>query len=430
MKIIFYLMIVSVFFLPFSVSAEESIESSSNTETKPSFDVSSPPRILTTDLQPRQVVESPTMKVSFVVFDDDPITEIYVNEIVHEFQPASTVTFEADLAFQVGKNLVKVEAVDERGNRSQTLYLVAYGVALEEEKKEEKSAYTMTVVLGVKHELDDNPTNDVSTPVDLGDLELTGIVKDEDQPDFRTSWNLMLLVNYAGINFLTGATSSSYSQSKYENLGSNVLLLGVGKKPPSTESGYVLDYMLLDINVGGNDYAQNHNLSLGYQFASLGKKEESMRHVLSFSHTQKIFADESQQEGGDQGLKWEYHHLDAEKLDSFTRVISLGKRFEGNDDSKYDYLAFDFDWSNQWEAGYSFDIGFGFQYSKYATAKPVDGDVLGATRTDIPLRWTTAVGWEFLQGWTSQLNYNYKVNISNTKMYVRSIIGLSVNGNF
>ncbi|MGK5090650.1 hypothetical protein WDW89_01390 [Deltaproteobacteria bacterium TL4] len=394
------------------------------------------PKILTTDLIRRQKVESPNLRVSFFIHDEDKITKILINGQSHKFAPSKNVVVDTNLSFQEGINLVKVNAEDEQGNQREQIYLVAYGEGVDFEKEEQAdeskkgtSAFSWNVVFGLKYELDDNPTSDASLPVEIEGLDIQGVIEDSEQPDSKTSANVMVMFNKGNLSAFVGMTQSKYSKTEYESLSSDVGLLGIGYKPPSAEPGLLANYLFLNINTGGLAFAQFHNFTFGYQFAHKASNESDTRNTLSAVVARKIFADTTKDAGAQMDLKWEYNNLDKEKLDSFRYLFAVGNGDNGTVESEFTNVSMDFDWKNRWEVGFLFDIGFGFGKKDYPHELPLSED-LGKIRMDVPIRISTALGWQFVPGWTLLFDTKYVASISTKSPYVRTTQGITLSGLF
>ncbi|MBF0351260.1 MAG: hypothetical protein HQM11_09505 [SAR324 cluster bacterium] len=404
------------------------------------------PQIATTDLLRRQKSSTEILNVSFVIYDTDKVSQVLVNEQPVSFQPAETVVVNQSIKLSQGKNLIQIVAVDEAGNQREKRYLVSYKddkeLTQEEEKqlglleedtgsdKKDEKKLNWMVVVGAKYETDTNPSNDVGLPVKIGDIELTGVIDDAEQEDIRTSLNAMVLFMYDKWTAFVGASNSSYTKSIYESLSSTALILGAGMTPTPTENGMVFNYLFLDINLGGENYGQNHGFDVGYQFGHANKKEDVSRHILSLGYTLKLLASNEADTGSEQKLKYEYNNIDKEQLDSHKTVFSYGLNSDGTSESEYSFLTFDFDWFNKWEMGLLFDIGFGMHYRNYPNVTPLSAELLGDTRTDVPIRLSTALGWQFLPAWSVKYGYNYKINVSNKSLYQKTVHGLSIDGSF
>ena len=123
--------------------------------------------------------------------------------------------------------------------------------------------------------------------------------------------------------------------------------------------------------------------------------------------------------------------MDADQLDRYRSLISLGRADEGTLESIQDFLSFDFDWKNQWKNGVLYDIGFGFANRRYPNQIPLSTKTpLGEKRTDLPFRFSTALGWKFMEGWSTHYHLRYGVNLSNKVPTVRIIQGIELQGAF
>ena len=395
------------------------------------------PRVLTTDLMKRQKSAEDKKIVSFVIMDDDLVTAVWVNNQPEKIEPARTVTLTKEFGFKHGRNLISVEAQDERGNKTTVNYLVAFGPGVEvfmetaEKKAAGQEGWTISASLDVRYEKDDNPTLDLGLPIKVGDLDIQGIVDDTEQPDNRISANAMAIALYKGYNIKAGGSMIDYSQEKYRPVELKVAMLGTGYSPGSLASGWLLDYLFMDIDVGGTDYAQYHTASAGYQWSWKRKSGSFSTHSLAGVYTYKDFAAPENSNGGQEQLAWTFVSLDAEQLDSYRQVLTFGNNQDGTDLSEYSFAGASFDWNNKWKSGVLFDIGFALQYRTYKTDTPLSADTpLGAKRVDLPLGVTTALGWEFVKNWSLALGAEYNVNVSNKSPWVRTIQGVTLKGSF
>lgn len=396
------------------------------------------PQILTTDLKRRQTSEFEKLPVSFVVYDDDQVVKVLINSAPQPFEPAATVVINREFTLKPGKNLITVTAIDEQNHRRTRRYLVIYGEELGDlppEKAEPEDTkqprFNWQVNVGLSYESDSNPSNDIGIPVKVGDIEIKGVIDDSAQADVRTSMNALALFSYGKLNSFVGASSAGYGKSMYEKLQSKVVFGEVGWRPRFTESDLLAAWRFLDISTGGTRYSQQHLIGLGYQFGTEDKQEGNRRHIFRWGYTRKDFADASAKDGGQHSVKWEYQNMDPEQQDRFRSLIALGNTNEGYRETEQNFVRFDFDWKNQWHSGVLFDIGFGFGFRRYPNQAPLTSETaLGETRTDLPLRFSTALGWNFLQGWSAGYHYRYTFKLSNKAPSTRSLQGLQVQGTF
>lgn len=393
------------------------------------------PQILTSDLTVKQLLSEPTKFVSFVIVDDDTIEEVTINGEPTDFVPGKTVVINKHFNFQPGKTQIKVVAVDEAGNRREKSFLVGYaleeGDAFMAEEKPKERGFFWKVSFSAAFENDDNPSNDLSLPVSIGDLEISGVIPDSEQPDSRQVINGTLVAGFNQLSAFGGMAQTTYSKSENEYLNSQAIFFGVGYNIPfSPTRKLLLNLLMLDINIGGEDFSQNTKFSPGMEFTSKDD-EGSYKHVLGLDVTSKDFANPDVNAGSQMVLKWVYDSTDAEKLDNYHRTFALGTNDNGTDASKCSFATFDYDWKNRWESGFRWDLGFGFQYRNYENEVPLSTETgLGATRTDMPLRLSTGLGWVFNPDWSVMADYRYTFNLSNKSPYVRSISGLTLNGAF
>ncbi len=394
----------------------------------------SAPQILTTDLIRKQKISKPEKIISFVVVDESSISEILINGVPQIFERADTVVINKKFIFEPGKTIVEVIAVDVSGNSRKKTFLVGLGeeVDIDEETKKDANArkFFLKTSFALSYELDSNPTNDFSTPVPVKGMDIKGVVDDSEQADYRSVANLTLVLGTGMVNGFVGGVKNTYFNQKNKSINSQAAFLGVGLRLKYLEDDFfVLNYLLTDVNVGGNDFSQSHSLTPGMLFNS--KDEEGLyKHLWTMNYTSADFSDSAKTDSPSYTFKWEYHSLDTELLDDYRFLFAYGKSSSGTKDSELTFTGFDFDWYNSWESGLKWDLGFGLQYRKYATAEPLTDKFLGGTRVDVPLRFSNAFGWQFDQDWKLLLNYRYSLNISNKSIYVRSITGLTLKGAF
>ncbi|MBT4090662.1 MAG: hypothetical protein HN580_24020 [Deltaproteobacteria bacterium] len=392
------------------------------------------PQILTTDLTYKQISKTRTKSVSFVIIDDDNINQIFINDNPVAFSPAKSVVINRKFVFNPGKTIIKVVAIDAAGNQREKTFLVGFGLkegvqlAPAEEKKPELFIKT---VFGVSLENDDNPSNDLSLPISVGDLEITGVIPDGEQPDQRSNLKGTLILVYKNLSGFVGATRTNYSKPENEYLSSQAIYLGAGYTSPlSSSRKLVLNFIMMDINVGGDSYSQNIGLSPGLQFNSKDTGG-SYKHLLGIDYTIKNFAASGISAGSQMIAKWVYDSQDAEKLDSYHRTFAYGTNDNGTAASKSTFFNFDYDWQNRWTSGLKWDLGFGIQHKTYINDVPLSSDTpLGSKRVDMPIRVSTGMGWHITNDWNLMYNYKYTFNLSNKTPYVRSVHGLTFNGAF
>lgn len=390
------------------------------------------PEILTTDLTRRQRVEASQMEASFVIYDEDVVAEVTINGEKQQFIKANTLTINKRLSFQQGLNKVVVEATDEKGNKRSKIYLVAYGVDLAPEAgaaAKESDAVTWKILGNIQYNNDTNPNNDLGLPIDTGDITVEGQIADDEQADVQTAANLLGIVTLGKITGMVGYSQSSYSKEIYESLNSKVMLAGVSYGPKPSERGFAGRYILLDINLGDEAFAQYHILNAGYQFGRQDTKEGTTRNLFGIVYNYKAFADSDLDAGSTMLLNWEYTNLDTDKLDYFKSVIAFGSGNDGSDATEFSAFMMDFDWSNKWPSGFLQGTGFGMHYKDYPNQEPLTSD-LGANRIDVPIRFSFNLGWAFNSDWSLKFKYDYKVNVSTKNPSYKTITGLQLNGGF
>ena len=402
-----------------------------NVKAQDAANLDDAPQILTSDLAPVHVLEERQKKLSvgFIVVDSDNIVAISINgEPVTSFEPADTVTFEQEFTFSEDRTEVLLVATDEAGNsREKSFLVVLHGVKLEKPVD-----FSINVSLTYSYEIDDNPTNDLSSPVPVGGVEFTGVVEDSEQPDNRTSINAAVSMKLGGFTANTGMAQVAYDKPENEGLGTEVLFLGAGYRlATGKESDLLFNYLFTDINIGGNDYSNTHTISPALEMRFDLKKEGSTKHRLGLDAVVKDFSSDEQTDGSQATLKWVYDSLDKEKLDSFRNSFKLGNSTEGFEVSDYTYFGFDNDWKNKFDVGFLLNTGYGLQYRSYANDDPLSTDTpLGDTRVDYLMRYSLGFGWEFTPGWSALLNYKTLFNLSNKSPYVRNTYGITATGSF
>ena len=389
------------------------------------------PQIMTSDLSRKQIIKTDTKVVSFVFADDDKITEIEINGISQSFEAADTVVLTKKFRFKPGKTLIEVVARDEAGNTRQKSYLVGYqDDSVADEKSDKKSDFFFKVKFGLTYELDDNPTNDFSTPVKIEGLDVQGVVDDDEQPDYRTVVNATVLMGTETLSGFVGGVNTEYQKSENDFLNSQAVYAGLGLNlKMDGDTSFVMNYIFTDVNVAEKDFSQAHTLSPGFLFRS-SDNDGFYKHLLAVSYTATDFADETKNDDPSSGLKWEYNSLDKEKQDNFRFLAAVGTSTSGTEESEVSYKNMDFDWENLWDSDFKWDLGFGIQHREFKNEEPLTKEFLGDTRVDLPLRFSTAMGVQFNPDWKLLYKYRYVFNLSNKSVYVRTIHGLTLNGGF
>ncbi len=83
-----------------------------------------PPQILSSDISRNQVVEKDHLNVTFVVRDNDKITQVVINNENQDIDPGKLVVVKKIFELKDFENLVTVSATDERGNTRSKSYLL------------------------------------------------------------------------------------------------------------------------------------------------------------------------------------------------------------------------------------------------------------------------------------------------------------------
>ena len=396
-----------------------------------------PPEVLTSDLSLKTVLESNRVQVDFVIVDDDKVVEVTINGEPQTFEPAETVLLTKVLEFGQEASQVVVSAKDEAGNTKTVTYTVfPPGVDPDRQPVVQKEAMTWFASYDARYEMDDNPTQDLSSPVSIGGIDLQGVVPDDQQDDNRTNLLAMGGVAKGPWSAFLGAARIGYSKAKIaEQYNVAIYFAGMGYRLP--KGGFDFGYVFSDINLAKSDYSLVHTVSPGYRV--LSEDEDGKGTTLySLDILRKQFADSStpgvpklQEDTTVFTLRWDYTEIDPQGQDTYIRKLHIGTESEGLPDSEFDYLSTDFDWKNKWDSGLLFDIGFGLAYRDFKTDEPLTTDTyLGDTRVDAPMRISTGLGWTFSELVNLMLGYQYTFNLSNKTPYERQIIGLGVNGTF
>ena len=403
-----------------------------------SFKKNEAPQILTSDLARKQVVRQPSLVVSFVIVDDDKIETVMINGVSQRFKASNTVVILKKFIFQLGKNLVEVVAIDEKGNRRRKKFLVGYknecgdnvpNVAKTNQSKNSHWQFNGQFKLAIEN--DSNPTGDMSSPIKIGDIKFKGVIDDKEQPDNKNSFSALVIASHGKLNFFEGYTRSEYHKKTNFDLKSQALFLGAGYSFPISKSLSVpLRLIFMDINVGGRNFSQNMVFGVGSLFSS-EDSEGFYRHLLGVDLISIGYANKSKSSGYQSQIKWDYNSLDRDKLDGFRFLAAYGQSSSGTNESVNRYLSFDLDWTNQWTNGFKWDLGFGLAKLDYENELPLSEKTsLGKTRVDIPIRISNGWGWIFIPNWEFRYDYKYFFNMSNKKPYVRIVNGLSLKGAF
>ena len=387
-----------------------------------------PPEILTSDLARKQAVDSDRRTVNFVIVDSDTVSEVYINGERQNITPGDTVVLTKELRFKQGRQLVEVVAVDERGNRRERSYLVLYGV----EDEGEAPMLQLRGLVEFRFEFDDNPTNDISSPIPIAGLELDGAVPDDEQTDTRTTLKGTVVASYGALVGFAGVQQIDYAKTENETLDAQILFVGGGytvKLSPNTSLPLLATFT--DVNIGTNDYATVLSLSPGYAITGTDPESgESERTLFGLDLISKEFAQSERDAVTQYTLKWNYRATDPERQDTYNRRIGVGTASEGREETEYTFAGIDWDWNLNWDTGLKFDVGLGYQYRSYPNDDPLTDEFLGSTRIDNLIRFSGGPGWQFTKDWSAMFNFRYLTDLSNKSPYVRVVYGVAVNGAF
>lgn len=386
------------------------------------------PQILTSDLARRHVLTEDRISVDFVIVDSDNITRVTINGEPQQFTPSDTVLITKEFVFTEDRTVIEVTATDEQGNE-RTLQYFVFRPGVQVAAEEPGLRYFVRVSLAF--EIDDNPSNDLSSPIDIEGVDVEGVVPDDEQEDSRITVQALGGLIGNRWNAFLGVLSQNYSKSENENFNTRMIFLGAGYRfgAPS-ESSFVVRYLFVDIDIGSFDYSQQHTVTPGFEIVRKDD-EGSYRDFFAVDLILKDFAQSAAEDSSQFTLKWEDIELDAAKQDRSRGVLAYGNSTEGFDESEYDFLSYNQDFVNRWDSGFRFDIGWGYQYRSYPNDEPLTEDTpLGDTRVDNLLRFSAGPGWQFNPAWFAKLGYRYVTNISNKSPYVRQIYGVTVQGTF
>jgi len=392
------------------------------------------PQVLTTDLAERILVEEQELKVDFVIVDTDAITKVKINGVEEKVTPGDTVAISKTFQFEPGVTTIRVEVEDEKGNNRQREYKVYYKVPMEvvEKKSPEKKAggVKLTFNFELRAEQDDNPTQDLSLPIPIGGIgDVEGQVADSEQADSRSTIGIVAGLNWEAIDGFAGYYTTSYGKPENESIGSNVMFLGAvyrfsGKNQPGLQMGYAWT----DINLGGNNFSQNHTFSPGFE-TRVESGDKKVQRVYGLEYQLKSYSDEAREGASQMALKIDSRYTAPDK-DSSRRVLQLGTNSDGSKESEYQFIGYKADWALAWDSGFLLQPGWGVQYRTYPNDTSILTTELGSTRLDIPFRFSLGIGMKFLKTFTALFEVKYTADISNDSPYKRTISGLAVQGSF
>lgn len=392
-----------------------------------------PPEILTSELALKTILETDRLEVNFVIVDTDKVTEVTINGDKQPIEAADTVMLSRTFVFSQDVTRLRVTAKDEAGHERTVVYTVFRpGVDPDKKIAQEAPKGRLFAAYDARYESDSNPTNDLSSPIVIEGVKLSGVVPDDQQTDTRLNVNAS--VGYAKGDLTGYGGISRIQYSKDDNKAYNVMVLflgGVWAIPRGETAAIELGYTFADINVGDGDYAQSHTFSPGYRSASVHSDGDTATSLYGADLVLKTFAVSQQESATAYRLKADYNSQDKAKQDSYRRRFYYGTESEGLPETEYSFLGGDWDWKNRWDSGVLFDIGLGVQYRNYVSDLPLSVDTpLGAKRVDVPMRLSSGVGYQLKPNLRLMGNYQYLFNLSNKSPYVRQIMGVGVSGTF
>ena len=388
-----------------------------------------PPEILSSDLTLKTQLDSDRLEVTFVVVDADKVKEVTIDGEAQKFEPDDTVVITKMMVFTQDVTKITVVATDEKGNSKTVVYTVYLPGVDPEKIAAKKAGLAWFVTYNVRYEIDTNPSNDLSSPIDIEGIKLEGVVPDDQQTDNRTNITAFGGIRLGNWTFYGGLTRIGYSKADFaERYDVEMNLLGFSHR--ISGGGFEIGYLFNDINLGVGDYALTHTVSPGWRTIS-NDQEGNHQTLWGLDIVNKDYAGSTQDATTVFGLKWDYKFLDKEKQDAYRRKIVMGTASEGIEVSEFTYLGIDMDWSWKYDSGLLWDLGLGFHYRDYKNDTPLSTEtVLGDTRVDIPMRFSTGLGWRFSETLKLMANFRYIFDLSNKSPYVRQIYGLSLIGGF
>ena len=384
------------------------------------------PQILTSDLAQETPITVDRLSVYFVIVDSDTIIEVTIDGEPQDFVPGDTVLISKEFFFEDDRTTIRVTATDEKGNTRAKTFLV-----LKPSARAAPTRLTWTLSFGVGFDIDTNPSNDLSSPIDLEGVKIEGVVPDDEQEDTRTNLKAIISLRFGSLDAYLGTQQQTYTKAVNERFNTQVNFVGVGyRSGEGKASGFILRYAFTDIQLGTFDYAVLNTISPGYESFS-EDADDDLRNVFKLDITAKDFAKESQTDTTLFALKWAHKSTDKKDNDVFRSLIAYGTGDEGLEETEHQFIGLDFDWELRARSGLRVDIGFGWTYRNFPNDEPLTTDTpLGDTRVDNLLRFSLGPGWEFGAGWRAHLGYRYLFNLSNKAPYVRQIYGLNVDGAF
>jgi hypothetical protein len=382
------------------------------------------PEILTSELTLKTLLETDRLEVTFVIVDTDNITEVKIDGQTQAITPGDTVQITRNFVFKQDVTRVTVSATDEKGNTREVVYTVLRpGVDPAILEKQEAVARWFGNY-DVRFEYDSNPTLDLSLPFSISGVPRLGVKG-------LTGDTRYYLAGLVGITKgmwtgLAGLQYIKYSRSANENYGLTAIYLGGGPSwQLSDTSSFGLTYLFTDLNLGPNDYAQTHTFTPVMRWSGDDGKGGTTTTAWAGDLILKIFANGADN-ATDLIFRRQFDRLRANKLDRYRSVLAIGTTAEDAPETKYSFVSGDWDWFNRYDSGLLWDIGFGLQFRNYPDSTPL----VGSTRLDFPVRLSTGLGYQIKPTLKAMGTIRYVLNVSNGAPYVRTIVGIGVNGTF
>lgn len=390
-----------------------------------------PPEILSAELALKTVLESDRLEVTFVIVDTDQVTEVTIDGEKQPITPGDTVQITRTFVFKQDVTRVKVTATDEAGH-SRTVVYTVFRPGVDPNLVAEEPAVKPRWFgnYSVRYETDSNPALDPRLPFGFeppGDVVRLGAGLPSDA---RTN---LLLSGGASMGKWTaygGIWRIGYGDPAYAaQLDVMAIFLGgAGRFQLNENNAVQVTYQLTDLNLGGGDYAQTHLISPAYITKGDDGSGGTTETTWAVDLTAKSFANPTQSGATDLWLRWDVTRVRANKLDRRRRVIAFGSASEGTPDSEQNFVSVDYDWRNQWEMGLIWDIGWGLGYRDFAPNPSNPSE----SRTDLPFRFSTGLGWEVSPQIRVIGSMRYTLNLSTSldALYDRLLVGVGVSGSF
>lgn len=381
------------------------------------------PQILS-DLPQRQIVRVPLLDVDFFFVDQDQIKSVTINEEVQPITPASTLMISKQLLLTPGVTQVKVTAKDEAGNERTKIYLIGYNPS----DQDTTNSWQIEYMAIVGTEVDSNPTADISAPFPIGDLDLQGVVDDNQQADSRTNVVGAVYARKGQFNLAGGIVNREYTKPDNSLYGAFAWFFSTGYWVPSGGDKLLFSYTFMDLNMGGADYQQLHSLG-GMLLSKSRDAEGNYTSRIGLTQSMKSFAASNAVAGSETRFEWIYEAEESNEQDLFRSTFAVGQSQDAQEASLNQYISYSNLWRNAWESGLTAEFDWAFAMRNFPSDDALLPIGFGDTRLDLPVSLGTKIGYKFQKFWL-KAHYSYLFNLSNSSVYERSITGVSLQGIF